>query len=121
MRIPVGEAARAVGGRVVGNATDECDAVSYDSRTLAAGNLFVAIVAARDGHDFVDDAVRAGSGAVLVSREIPECRVPQIVVDDTSVALTALGRWARARIDARVAGRVVGITGSVGKTSTKDF
>ena len=121
MRIPVGEAARAVGGRVVGNATDVCDAVSYDSRTLAAGNLFVAIVAARDGHDFVDDAVRAGSGAVLVSREIPECRVPQIVVDDTSVALTALGRWARARIDARVAGRVVGITGSVGKTTTKDF
>ena len=121
MRIPVAEAARVLGARLVGGDTAVCDAVSYDSRTLSRGNLFTAIVAARDGHDFVDDAVRAGCAAVLVSREIPACGVPQMIVGDTSVALTQLGRWARQRLAAGVDGRVVGITGSVGKTTTKDF
>ena len=121
MRIPVVEAVRAAGARLVGDSTIECNGVSYDSRSLDRGNLFVAVVAARDGHDFVPDAVRAGCAAVLVSREIPECPVPQIVVSDTSVGLTELGRWARGVLASRVDGRVVGITGSVGKTTTKDF
>lgn len=121
MRIPVADAVRATGARLVGSGSVVCNDVSYDSRALTAGNLFVAIVAARDGHDFVDDAVRAGCTAVVVSREIPGCAVPQIVVADTSVALTELGRWARGRLASRVDGRVVGITGSVGKTTTKDY
>ncbi len=121
MRIPVAEAARVLGARLVGNDAAVCDAVSYDSRTLSRGNLFVAIVAARDGHDFIDDAVRSGCAAVLVSREVPGCSAPQMIVDDTSVALTRLGRWARDRLAVQVDGRVVGITGSVGKTTTKDF
>ena len=121
MRIPVTDAVRALGARLVGSDGIVCDGVSYDSRALLRGNLFVAVVAARDGHDFVNDAVRAGCAAVLVSREVPACGVPQIVVPDTSVALTELGRWARARLASQVDGRVVGITGSVGKTTTKDF
>lgn len=121
MRIPVVEAVRAAGARLVGDSTIECNGVSYDSRSLDRGNLFVAVVAARDGHDFVPDAVRAGCAAVLVSREIPECSVPQIVVSDTSVGLTELGHWARGVLATQVDGRVVGITGSVGKTTTKDY
>ncbi|MFM7093424.1 MAG: UDP-N-acetylmuramoyl-tripeptide--D-alanyl-D-alanine ligase, partial [Actinomycetota bacterium] len=85
MRIPVADAARAMNARIVGDQSVICTSVSYDSRSLAAGNLFVAVVAARDGHDFVTDAVRAGCSAVLVSREVPGCTVPQIVVSDTSV------------------------------------
>ena len=121
MRIPVADAARVTGARLVGDDSTVCNGVSYDSRALVAGNLFVAIVAVRDGHDFVADAESAGCAAVLVAREIPGCRVPQIVVHDTSVALTELGRWARHRLAGRVDGRVVGITGSVGKTTTKDY
>ncbi|MFM8388516.1 MAG: UDP-N-acetylmuramoyl-tripeptide--D-alanyl-D-alanine ligase, partial [Actinomycetota bacterium] len=121
MRIPVADAARAMNARIVGDQSVICTGVSYDSRSLAAGNLFVAVVAARDGHDFVTDAVRAGCSAVLVSREVPGCMVPQIVVSDTSVGLTDLGRWARGALASRVDGRVVGITGSVGKTTTKDY
>lgn len=121
MRIPVADAARATNARVVGDTSVVCAGVSYDSRSLAPGNLFVAVVAARDGHDFVVDAVRAGCSAVLVSREVPGCAVPQIVVPDTSTGLTELGRWARGVLAPRVDGRVVGITGSVGKTTTKDY
>ena len=121
MRIPVADAARAMNARIVGDQSVIYTGVSYDSRSLAAGNLFVAVVAARDGHDFVTDAVRAGCSAVLVSREVPGCTVPQIVVSDTSVGLTDLGRWARGVLATQIDGRVVGITGSVGKTTTKDY
>lgn len=121
MRIPVADAARAMNARIVGDRSVICTGVSYDSRSLVTGNLFVAVVAVRDGHDFVADAVRAGCSAVLVSREVPGCMVPQIVVSDTSVGLTDLGRWARGVLASRVDGRVVGITGSVGKTTTKDY
>jgi UDP-N-acetylmuramoyl-tripeptide--D-alanyl-D-alanine ligase len=81
--------------------------------------MFVAIKGERDGHLFVAAAVEAGAGAVMVeTAQIAEgLPVPAIVVGDTSAALLALGSAARARL----AGEVVGITGSVGKTSTKDL
>jgi len=88
---------------------------AIDSRVLRPGQLFVPVVAARDGHDFVAAALAAGAAAYLTSR------VPQggaaVVVEDTTAALAALGRWARDRLP----GPVVGITGSVGKTSVKDM
>ena len=123
MRIPLAEVAGVLSASVVGNMESGLVAqdVSYDSRQVAPGNLFVAIIAQRDGHDFVLDAVQAGAAAVLVSREVLDCPVPQLVVADTSVALTALGKWAREHVKSTVKNRVVGITGSVGKTSTKDF
>ena len=123
MRIPLAEVAGVLSASVVGNMESGLVAqdVSYDSRQVAPGNLFVAIIAQRDGHDFVLDAVQAGAAAVLVSREVLECPVPQLVVADTSVALTALGKWAREHVKPTVKNRIVGITGSVGKTSTKDF
>jgi UDP-N-acetylmuramoyl-tripeptide--D-alanyl-D-alanine ligase len=71
----------------------------------------------RDGHDFVAQALENGAAAALVSR-VPDGvaqDAPLLVVDDVLAALTALGAAARARTDARV----IGVTGSVGKTSTK--
>lgn len=106
--------AAVVGGRLVGPDTDVSGAAT-DSRTVAPGNLFVPVVAARDGHDFIPDALRAGAAAYLTAR--PPVGGTAVVVDDTVAALTALATDARLRIG----GPVVGVTGSVGKTSTKDL
>ncbi len=89
-----------------------------DSRELGMGQLFVPIVADRDGHDFVGAAVDRGAAAYLSSRgSIGGTGAAAIEVADTAVALTALGSTARDRL----AGAVVGVTGSVGKTTTKDL
>ena len=111
------EAAKATGGRAT---TDwQVNGVSIDTRTIQPGDLFVALKAARDGHDFVAQALEKGAGAALVSR-IPDGvseDAPLLIVDDVQTGLEALGQAARARTDARV----VGVTGSVGKTSTKEM
>ncbi|MEY3389137.1 MAG: UDP-N-acetylmuramoyl-tripeptide--D-alanyl-D-alanine ligase [Actinomycetota bacterium] len=119
MRFMAADVANATGGKVVGQ-NAHLDGVSFDSRTLRPGQLFVPIVAERDGHEFIDDAVARGAGAYLTARE-PQGRRTAIVVPDTLAALMELGKFGRARLDATTNGRVVGITGSVGKTSTKDF
>ncbi len=93
--------------------------VSIDTRTLQPGDLFVALKDARDGHDFVAAALEKGATAALVSR-IPDGVAPDaplLLVPDVLTALEALGRFARARTRAKV----VGVTGSVGKTSTKEM
>jgi UDP-N-acetylmuramoyl-tripeptide--D-alanyl-D-alanine ligase len=95
--------------------------VTADSRTVGPGSLFVALPGERvDGHAFVARAFAAGAAAVLVARPVDGAQGPQLVVPDP---LEALGRLARHVVDrARAAGlRVVGITGSQGKTSTKDL
>ncbi|SFL94760.1 UDP-N-acetylmuramoyl-tripeptide--D-alanyl-D-alanine ligase [Shimia aestuarii] len=110
-------AAEATGGRTTCDWT--CTGVSIDTRTLEPGDLFVALTAARDGHDFVAQALEAGAAAALVSR-IPEGvaeNAPLLIVEDVLSGLEALGRTARARTQARV----VAVTGSVGKTSTKEM
>ncbi|MCB1334634.1 MAG: UDP-N-acetylmuramoyl-tripeptide--D-alanyl-D-alanine ligase [Roseivivax sp.] len=111
------EAAQATGGRAT--APFGVTGVSIDTRSLKPGDLFVALKAARDGHDFVADALAKGAGAALVSR-IPEGVAPDaplLIVDDVLGGLEALGRAGRARIT----GKVVAVTGSVGKTSTKEM
>ena len=93
--------------------------VSIDTRSLQPGDLFVALTAARDAHDFVGQAMEKGAAAALVSHR-PEGvakEAPLLIVPDVLTALEDLGRAARARTSARV----VAITGSVGKTSTKDM
>jgi UDP-N-acetylmuramoyl-tripeptide--D-alanyl-D-alanine ligase len=111
------DAARATGGRTTG---DWCvTGVSIDSRNLTRGDLFVALTDVRDGHDFVSAALAAGAGAALVSR-IPQGvprDAPLLIVKDVQTALEDLGRAARARFT----GQVVAVTGSVGKTSTKEM
>lgn len=95
------------------------DGVSTDSRTLRSGQLFVPLVADHDGHDYIRAAVEAGASACLSSREPEEAAVPIVVVPDTASALTDLARVARRRL--KKTASVIGITGSVGKTTTKDF
>jgi UDP-N-acetylmuramoyl-tripeptide--D-alanyl-D-alanine ligase len=104
-----------------GTATTDWTAsgVSIDTRTLRPGDLFVALKAARDGHDFVADALAMGAAAALVSH-VPDGvskDAPLLIVDDVLAGLEALGVAARARTEARV----VAVTGSVGKTSTKEM
>lgn len=105
--------------RLHGDANTRILRVHADSRTLQPGDLFVALKDLRDGHDFVAQALAKGAAAALVSR-IPEGvspEAPLLVVPDVLKALEDLGRAARARTTARV----VGVTGSVGKTSTKEM
>jgi UDP-N-acetylmuramoyl-tripeptide--D-alanyl-D-alanine ligase len=111
------DAAMATGGR--STAQWQATGVSIDTRTLQPGDLFVALKDARDGHDFVAQALANGAAAALVSRipdGVPET-APLLIIPDVLQALEALGKAARARTTARV----VGVTGSVGKTSTKEM
>ncbi len=114
VRLQASRVAEVTGGALHGHDV-EIDGVSVDSRTTAPGNLFVALRAERDGHDFTADALDAGAAALLVDR--PVDAPSAVVVPDTNAALLALGTHARSRLG----DRVVGITGSVGKTSTKDL
>ena len=111
------EAAAATGGRATRDWV--ATGVSIDTRTLQPGDLFVALTVARDAHEFVANALEKGAAAALVSRVpegVPE-DAPLLIVEDVQTGLEALGRAGRARTDARV----IGITGSVGKTSTKEM
>ena len=111
------EAAEATGGRAQGDWT--ASGVSIDTRSLAPGDLFVALKDVRDGHDFVAQALGKGAAAALVSR-VPDDVAPDaplLVVKDVLTGLQDLGRAGRARMT----GKVVAVTGSVGKTSTKEM
>lgn len=108
--------AAATGGTLLGPDV-ELDGTSFDSRSLRPGQLFVPIVAERDGHDFVPMAMAVGAGAYLTSKGRVGEQGTGIAVPDTLTALMAFARSVRARLDIPV----VGVTGSVGKTSTKDL
>ncbi len=111
------EAAAATGGTVT--RAFMASGVSIDTRTLEHGDLFVALKDVRDGHEFVAQALAKGAAAALVTHR-PEGvadDAPLLIVPDVLVALGALGVAARAR----TAAKVVGVTGSVGKTSTKEM
>jgi len=120
VKLLASDLANAIGGRLVGPDT-EIDGATFDSRQVLRHQLFVPIVAERDGHDFIGDALKAGAGAYLTSRpEIVEgLGGTAIVVDDTARALIDAARWGRTQFPATTV--VIGVTGSVGKTSTKDL
>jgi UDP-N-acetylmuramoyl-tripeptide--D-alanyl-D-alanine ligase len=102
----------ATGGRA--SAPFDVSGVTFDSREVEAGHLFVAMPGTvADGHQFVARAFAAGATGALVSRPVDG---PHILVDDVAAALTALAVASRARMG----GTVIGVTGSVGKTSTKE-
>ncbi len=117
--LSLADVAAAVGGRLSGDAdplVHVTGPVVADSRAAAPGALFVALPGDRvDGHDYAAAAVAAGAVATLAGRDVGG---PAIVVGDP---LAALGRLARAVVDRLPALRVVGLTGSTGKTSTKDL
>jgi len=107
----------ATGGSLAGDAP--VTGISIDTRTLAPGDLFVALRDARDGHDFVADALAKGAAAAMVDRDPPglAADAPLLRVGDTLAGLGALGAAGRARC----AGQVAAVTGSVGKTGTKEM
>jgi UDP-N-acetylmuramoyl-tripeptide--D-alanyl-D-alanine ligase len=111
------EAAEAAGGEACGDWN--ASGVSIDTRTLQPGDLFIALAAARDGHDFVAQALDKGAAAAMVTHRpagVP-ADAPLLIVEDVQSGLEALGRAGRARTQARI----VAVTGSVGKTSTKEM
>jgi len=108
------EVAEIVGG-VVHGPICTIEGASIDSRSVADGALFVPIVAERDGHDFIKAALADGAGAYLTAGPTPGGSA--VAVADTADALTELGRVSRQRLS----GPVIGVTGSVGKTSVKDL
>jgi UDP-N-acetylmuramoyl-tripeptide--D-alanyl-D-alanine ligase len=111
----VKQVAAATGGVAAGDGS--ISGVSIDTRTLKSGDLFVALKDVRDGHDFVGDAIARGAAAALVSRDVPGVASDKLIkVRDVQSALEALGRARRAE----VSGRIAAVTGSVGKTSTKE-
>ncbi|MFN3722257.1 MAG: UDP-N-acetylmuramoyl-tripeptide--D-alanyl-D-alanine ligase [Paracoccaceae bacterium] len=111
------DAVAATGGK--STALWQAGGVSIDTRTLQPGDLFVALKDVRDGHDFVAQALSKGAAAALVTHRPAGvgADAPLLVVPDVLQALESLGTFARARTRAKV----VGVTGSVGKTSTKEM
>jgi UDP-N-acetylmuramoyl-tripeptide--D-alanyl-D-alanine ligase len=115
MRFSATALAEVLGGRLVGPDVT-VNGVATNTRELQPGQLFVPLRDRRDGHAFINDALAAGAVAYLTDGATAS-RGTAIVVADTALALTEIGRTARQRIR----GHVVGITGSVGKTTVKDL
>lgn len=106
------EIAKATGGSA--SAAFAVSGVAFDSREVSDGDLFVAMKGeATDGHRFVDKAFAQGAAGGLVSEAVD---YPHVLVADTTRALEALGEASRARMS----GKIIGVTGSVGKTGTKE-
>ena len=111
----------AMGGRPIGHMPLSVDGISIDTRTLSTGDAFFAIRGEKmDGHDFATAAVKAGAGLLVVAEgKLPalgRLTAPMIVVPDVLAALEKAGEAARARSRAKV----IAVTGSAGKTSTKE-
>jgi UDP-N-acetylmuramoyl-tripeptide--D-alanyl-D-alanine ligase len=113
----LGRVAAAIGAELRGDPALRPACLSMDSRTVPPGACFVAIRGARDGHGYAADAVAIGASSLLVDHPL-DLPVPQLVVPDT---LAALQRWGQARLEACRPEAVFGVTGSVGKTSTKEL
>jgi len=120
IELTAAQVAAATGGRLAADPDVRVGGpVVVDSRRVAPGSLFVALPGEHvDGHDFAAGAVAAGATLVLAARELD---VPCVVVDDVQTALGELARHVLATLRERGDLRVVGITGSVGKTTTKDL
>jgi UDP-N-acetylmuramoyl-tripeptide--D-alanyl-D-alanine ligase len=115
------ELVAATGGTIVGTVGKALNGVSIDTRTIADGDIFVAIKGeSHDAHDFVVKALGAGAGLAIVSRVSDEMKVGGpllVIVNDPLKGLERIGRASRTRSPARI----VAVTGSVGKTSTKEM
>jgi len=116
MNLLLSEISAAVDGQLLGADREICG-ISIDTRSLVAGDLYVAIRGhAFDGHDFAANAAQAGAEALMVER-ILDCELPQIVVSDTRLALAEVAGYWRRGLPVKVAG----VTGSNGKTTVKEM
>lgn len=111
------EIAKATGGTLEGEASRPVEGVSIDTRTIAQNYLFIALRGPNhDAHDFAGKAVESGASVLLVDRKL-DLAATQVIVPDTTKAMEDLGQARRSEIS----GFVLGITGSVGKTGTKEL
>ena len=110
---------------IINNIGAKCDysgglvisGVSTDTRTIKKGDLFIALVGEKfDGHHYINTAIQNGASAVIISQPI-DCEVPALVVDDTLLALHRLAAYYKSTLDIKV----VAVTGSNGKTTTRDM
>ena len=116
--IPVtsGQLALITGGELIGEDITLTH-LTTDTRDIIAGSMFVALIGERfDAHQFAQQAVEAGAGALLVSRQV-DSQATQVVVADTRIAFGKIAAWVRQQVPAKV----VGLTGSSGKTSVKEM
>lgn len=110
--------AKTTGGRWTARPTAALSGFHFDTRMLRAGDVFVALKSEkRDGHDFLGAAEAAGANAAIVAAANPAVALPQLVVRDPLAAFQAIAREHRRAFK----GKVIGISGSAGKTSTKDL
>ena len=117
MLFDLAQVASLIAAELQGDGSIIPSALSLDTRTIRPGECFVAIRAERDGHAFAAQAVASGASCLLVDHAL-ELPVPQLIAKDTLAAMQA---WGEARFKAVRPPSVFGITGSVGKTSTKDL
>lgn len=113
--LSIKDIAAAIGAECIGDA--QVKNITIDSRTAQPGDLYIAIKGENfDGHDFSASAVENGAAAVMCHKDI-DCDCPKIIVDDTQTAFLRLAAWYRSLFGFLV----VGLTGSVGKTTTKEM
>jgi len=109
------------GGKYIGDESmrnNRISGVVSDSNDVSAGNLFLCIRGSRvDGHDFATDAINAGAACILAERDIQDTRVPYILVESTLPAIQLIAKHYREKFKIPI----IGITGSVGKTTTKEM
>ncbi|MCH2135869.1 MAG: UDP-N-acetylmuramoyl-tripeptide--D-alanyl-D-alanine ligase [Phycisphaerales bacterium] len=120
MMATLAELAQAAGGACRGPSEGSVTGVFHDTRSPLAGGLYIALRGpVHDGHEHLEAALKAGASAVLVDRPCPGLEgVAAIEVPDTKAALLELARWWRGRLSGT---RVIGVTGTAGKTTTKDL
>ena len=117
MRLSLSEIALAVNAAQPREAEDSVEGITWDSREVKPGNLYVALPGERvDGHDFAAAAVDAGASAVLAQKPV-DVDAPVVLVDSTTQALVDLASYWRGCLE----GTVIGLTGSTGKTTTKNL
>lgn len=110
--------AAATAGRWKGELCAGIEGFSIDTRSLKGGAVFIALKTnQRDGHGFLKQAMDKGAVAAIVSKYQADCKLPQLLVDDTFAALNRAAEWQRQRF----AGKLIAVTGSSGKTGTKDL
>lgn len=112
--------AKVCGGVYIGEEADrekEVSSIETDSRSVQKDSLFIPLKGARDGHDFINAAVEMGALCVLSERELADFAGPYIKIEDAKAAMHKIAGYYRRILDVKV----VGITGSVGKTSTKEM
>lgn len=121
IELSLSEIARAVEGRLLGNDALVTGSVETDSRLVSDGALFIAKPGeVTDGHNFVSGSIEAGAVGAIVERDL-KIASPQILVSDSVVALGKLAKYVIAKLHQAGKLKVIGVTGSNGKTSTKNM